>query len=151
MLDTIFDEARCSHQNSTDVSAGKWVAWMISPPRQHTSCFSDKISACSAIASFSVLACGGLRSTRVTRGFGTCRKSKLVLCSFARPGPWQLFCICGSSCKKRPTFLVGNVDSRDLHRTARECAGKGGRCSFFRRKASSSKGYRITLRVLLFT
>ena len=26
-------------------------------------------------------------------------------------------------------FLVGNVDSRDSHRTARKCAGTGGRCS----------------------
>ena len=27
------------------------------------------------------------------------------------------------------SFLVGNVDNRDLHRVARRCLGTGGRCS----------------------
>ena len=39
------------------------------------------------------------------------------------------FCIFGSPCRKRTLFPVGDVDSRDLHRIARTCAGTGGRCS----------------------
>ena len=34
----------------------------------------------------------------------------------------------GSPSRKRTLFLVGGVDSRDLHRIARNCAGAGGRC-----------------------
>ena len=39
------------------------------------------------------------------------------------------FCIFGSQYRGRTWFLVGNVDSRDLHRLARKFAGTGGRCS----------------------
>ena len=44
---------------------------------------------------------------------------------------WALanVCIFGSLCTKRTLFLVGNLDSRDLHRIDRKCAGEGGRCS----------------------
>ena len=40
---------------------------------------------------FIVLACLGFWNTRVNRGCGTCRKSRLLRHSFARPGPWQIF------------------------------------------------------------
>ena len=44
---------------------------------------------------------------------------------------WSLsdFCVLESPYRKRTLFLVGNVDSRDLHRVGRKCAGTGGRCS----------------------
>ena len=44
---------------------------------------------------------------------------------------WVLadLCIFGSLCRKRTMFVVGNVDSRDVHRIGRKCVGTGGRCS----------------------
>ena len=79
-----------------------------------------------------VLACRGFWNTRVIRGCGTCRKSKLLRHGFARPGPWRIFAFFGSPRRKRTLFLVGSVDSRDLRRVARTCAGTGGRYSVSR-------------------
>ena len=49
------------------------------------------------------------------------------------------FCIFGSPCKKWPLFLVGDVDSRHLHRIATKCAGTGERCSVSGQKHRNPK------------
>ena len=57
-------------------------------------------------------------------------------------------CILGSPCRNWTLFLVGNVDSRDLHRIARRCWNWWTlRC--VRTKAFSSKVFRITLGVFI--
>ena len=99
-----------SYQNST----GR-VAAMIPPPREHTSCCSHVISASASIV---------LHRARMPRILehpvwfvvvGTYRRSEILA---AQPRTaWALadFCVFGSLCRKRTLFLVGNVDSRDLH------------------------------------
>ena len=73
------------------------------------------------LACFIVLACRGIWNIRVIRGCGTCTGSHgLALADV---------CILGSQYRKHILFPVGNVDSRDLHRIARQCAGTGGRYS----------------------
>ena len=75
-----------------DVSAGKCVAAMISPPRQYTSCSSKVVSVNAAIANLLHRArmpwilehsCDSL--------FWTYRKSRLLRHSLARPGRWPIF------------------------------------------------------------
>ena len=115
-----------------DVSAGKCVAKVVSPLRQHTSCSSKVISDSVSIANL-------LHRARMPWITELPRRSWLWdvpknphSCGTAQPrAAWTLadFCVCGSPCRKRTLFLVGNVDCRDLHRIARKCAGTGGRCS----------------------
>ena len=74
-----------------DVSSGKCVAGMLSPPRLHTSCSSNVISAIPAIANLLHRARLGFWNTRLIRGCGTCRKSRLLRHSLARHGHWRIF------------------------------------------------------------
>ena len=103
-----------------DVSAEKGVAAMISPPRQHTSCSSKIISASASIAYL-------LHRDRMLWIVEHPCDSwlwdvpKLQTLAVQLRTVWALadFCILGSPCTKRTLFLVGNVDSRDQHRVAR--------------------------------
>ena len=97
-----------------DVSAGKCVAGMLSPPRQNTWCSSTVMSASDAIASL-------LRRARMPWIFEYPCDSWL----------WDVpkINVFGSPCRKRTLFLIGTVDSRGLHRIARKSAWTGGRCS----------------------
>ena len=106
---------------------GTCVAVTMSPPRQQTSCSSKVISSSAAIANLLHRACTclGFWNTRAIRGSGTCRKSRLLRHSLARPGPWRMFACFGSPCRKRTLFLVGNVDGTDAHRVARKFVETG--------------------------
>ena len=102
---------------------------MITPTRQHSSCSSKVISGSAAIANL-------LHRARMLwileHPFDSWFWGVPRIQTLAAPRTaWALadFCIFGSPCRKRTRFLVGNVDSRDLHRIARKCAGTGGRCS----------------------
>ena len=66
-------------------------------------------------------------------GCGTCPKSKLLRRSLARPGPWRIIVFLIHNTESE-LFLVGNVDSKDRHCTARKCSGAGGRCSVTEQK-----------------
>ena len=86
VLDTLFDPrydvtkpfvlTRVRH----DVSAGKWVVAMISPPQQHASCSSKKIFPLvrPSQACFSVLAMRWTLQHPMIRVWETCRKCKLL-------------------------------------------------------------------------
>ena len=105
-----------------DVSSGTCVARMLSLPRQHIWCCHEVISASAAIANLLiVLACFGICNTRVIRGYWMCRTSRLLRRSFARLRLWRIFAFFGSPSRKRTLFLVGNLDSKYLHRIARKC------------------------------
>ena len=101
--------------NRQDASAGKCVAAMISPPRLHTTCSSQVILASASIAiCFIGLPCRGFWNTRVIRGCGTRRNSKLLR---RRPRTaWTLADCC----------IFG---SQHNMRVARKCNGTGGHCS----------------------
>ena len=113
-----------------DVSAGTCAEGMISHPRLHTVCSSKLLPpVLPSLACFIVLACLGFWKTRLIRGSGTHRKSRLSQHSLARPGHWEIVASLDLHVEKRTLFSIGNVDSRDLYRIARSCAGTGGRCS----------------------
>ena len=108
-----------------DVTAGKCVAGMISPPRHHASCNPKVISANAALANL-------LHRAHMPWILEHPHDSWLwdvpkISALAARPSGF--FCIFGFPYRKRTLFLVGTVDNRDLHCTARKCAGRGGRCS----------------------
>ena len=108
-----------------DVSAGTCVAGMFSSARQHTSC--------SASASIVNLLHRARMPWIVEHPCDSWLWDMPTIQTLAAQPrtAWALadFCVLGSPCRKRTLFLVGNVDSRDLHRIARKCAGTGGRCS----------------------
>ena len=82
-----------------------------------------------------MLACLGFWNTRVNRGCGTWRKSRLLGGTASLglgPGGWV--CVRALPCRKRTLFLVGNVDSRDWHRIGGKCVGTSGRCDVSRQK-----------------
>ena len=127
-----------------DVSTRKCVAGIISRPRQHTSCPPIVFSASTAIANLLHRA----RMPWILEPCGSllCDVPKIQTLAAQRRTVWAVadFCL-GSRCMTRRSFLVGNVDNRDLHRVARSCVGTGGRCSVSRQKTCSSKGFRLTL------
>ena len=82
-----------------------------------------------------MLACLGFWNTRVNRGCGTWRKSRLLGGTASLglgPGGWV--CVRALPCRKRTLFLVGNVDNRDWHRIGGKCVGTSGRCDVSRQK-----------------
>ena len=123
------------------VSAGKCVARMISPPRQHNSCSPNVISASAAIAKIFSSCSNALHAfdsgTPVFHVCGTRRKSKLFWCILARPGPLRIsVCLDLHAEKERLSrlecgqqrFALGNVFA------------KSGRCSVSGQKHSHPKG-----------
>ena len=134
-----------------DVSAGKCVARMISPPRQHNSCSPNVISASAAIAKKNSSCSNALHAfdsgTPVFHVCGTRRKSKLFSHGLGHCG----FLYVWISMQITNVFLVGTVDSKDLHRIARKCFCEEWTLQCFRTKTFSSEGFRINARVLFFT
>ena len=127
-----------------DVSAGKCFAGMISRPRQHTSCSCQVISATASVTNLLHRArmpwilehpCDScLWSVPKIQALAAQLRTAQVLADFS---------ILGSSSKKAAVISGGNVDSRDLNRIARKCAGTGRRCRVsvqkqFHSKASAS-------------
>ena len=135
-----------------DVSAGKCVAGMFSSPRLHTSCCSKVISAPASIASL-------LHRARMPR----------ILKHQCESWLWDVPKTQTFAAQPRTTawapaffgFLDHHAESglcsqseaccRDLHRIARTCAGTGGRCIVTGQKPRSSKQFRVTLKVFIFT
>ena len=133
------------------VFAGKCAAGMISPPRQHASCSSKKVSVCAAIASLRQRA--RMRWTLkhpVIRRLE--RADNRTPCGTPSqdlsPGRLLYFWI---FTQKAAVISGGSVDSRDAHRVARKFAGTSGRCRFSGHKHLHPRASRITLRVLFFT
>ena len=56
---------------------------------------------------FTVLACPGLWNTFVARGNGTCRKSRSLRHTLARPGPWRVDVFLGHRAEKEHYFVLG--------------------------------------------
>ena len=116
----------CSPEFDRTPSAGKCVAAMISPPRQHTSCSSQVISASASTAY------RGRMPWILEHPCDSwlCDVPKIEVLAAQPRTAWALadHCIFGSPSRKRSLILFGNVDSRDLHRVARKCAGTGRRC-----------------------
>ena len=127
------------NRSRQDVSAGTCVAGVISPPRPHFELFQSYFRQyChhKLVPSCSLAVDSG--TPNVIRGCGTCRKSRLLRRSLTRPGPWQIFAI-----------LDHRAESEREQDSLAKCAGTSGRCSIFRTQTCSSKGFRISLRVLL--
>ena len=134
-----------------DVPAGKCVAGMISLSRQLTSCSSKVISTKASIANL-------LHRARMPWFLEHPCGSPLwdvpkIKTLAAQPRTARALAdvfVFGSPCRQRTLFLVWNVDSKDAHRIAGKCAGTGGRCTVSE-ETCSSKGFRLALRVWIFT
>ena len=98
---------------------------MILPPRQHTSCSSNVISACAAIVNLLHRA----RTSRILEHPGDTRSWHVPKIQTLAAGPGGLSRFFGSQYRERTFLLVGNVDSRGLHRIARRCAWTSRCCS----------------------
>ena len=111
-----------------DVSAGNCVAAMISPPRQRASCSPTVISASAATANLRHrVRVPWILEHPCDSWF--CDVAKIQTRSAASHGlgPGGLLYFRFTILKAN--VLSGNVDSRDLHRVARKCAGTGVCCS----------------------
>ena len=103
---------------------------MISPPRQRAPCSPKDISASAAIAE--LLHCARrpwILEHPCESWLWDVPKIRTLAAQLRTAWALAGLCVFGSSCRKRTLFLVGNVDSRDLHRIARRCARTGGRPS----------------------
>ena len=113
-----------------DVSAGKCVAGMISPPRQLSSCSSKVVSATAAIANLLHRArTPWILEHPCDSWLWDVQKSKLLRRNLARPGPWRI--IVFSVRRPESEHFFG---SETRTRIARRCAGTGGRSSVTGRK-----------------
>ena len=133
-----------------DVSAGKCVAEMISPPQQHTSFPKLFPPVLPSQTWFIVLAFLGFWNTHATRGSGTCRKSRLLRHSLARPGPWLIFAFLDHSAESVHCFWLETWTAEIRTVLLADVLGLVD-VAVCQDKTCSSKGFCITLRVLLFT
>ena len=108
-----------------DVSTVKSVAGMFSPPRQHTSCPSKVSSASAAIANLLHRARNMPPRSSHLVDYGT------SMWDVPPRTAWTLanVCVFGITVQQANLVSVGNVDSRNSHRTARNCAETSGRCN----------------------
>ena len=122
-----------------DISAGKCVAGMISPPRQHTSCSSEVFSASASIVNLHHRA---RIPWIVEHPCDSCLwevlKNRLLRLSLARPGPWQIY-----------ENLDHRAENEELAPNCSHICGTGGRCSVTGQKLSIPKNHHHSQRVIL--
>ena len=134
-----------------DVSTGKCVGAMTSPPRQHSSCSSTVIAATIAHLLHRSRLPWILEHTCDSWLWDVTKKRSTCGTAWHGRGAGGFFCIFGSPCRKRTLFPVGNVDRRDLHRVARRVCWDRRTLPCNWTTTRSSRNIRVTLKVFIFT
>ena len=98
-----------------EVSTGKSVAYMISPPRQHTSDSDKVISASATMANLHRARMPWIVEHPCRSCLWDVPKIQARY-SFAHPGSFRMFCVFGSPWRERKSFWVCNVESRKASR-----------------------------------